>query len=75
MSDAEKNIDSLEYPALEKLMKKQGRSKSVSYVEKSNGGNSKDSRSLILILITIGIPILLYLYYTVTGRRKYENRY
>jgi len=72
MNTAEKSIDGLEYPAIEKLMKKQGRNVNVSYVEKSSG-NTKDAKSLVFILISMVIPILLYLYYTISGRRKYEN--
>jgi hypothetical protein len=74
MATSEKNIDSLDYPAVEKLMKKQGRNTTVAYVSKSSGGSERDGKSLAVILISMGIPILLYLYYTISGRRKYENR-
>ena len=73
MNDAEKEIDNLDYPAIEKLMKKQGDGITVTYSEKSSGETKTDSTSLVLLLISMGIPIILYLYYSISGRRKYEN--
>ena len=73
MNNAERSIDALDYPAVEKLMKKQGSGIVVTYSQKSRGETGRDAASLVLLLICLGIPLLLYLYYSVVGRKKYEN--
>ncbi|MGN0739949.1 MAG: hypothetical protein ACI4LX_07240 [Treponema sp.] len=63
-------IDGLDYPAVEKLMKKQGNDFFVDY---SAGQGEKFSRaSLILMLILIIIPCGLTIFY-LTGRKKHGD--
>lgn len=63
-------IDGLDYPAVEKLMKKQGNDFFVDY---SAGQGEKFSRaSLILMLLLIIIPCGLTIFY-LTGRKKHGD--
>lgn len=66
------SIDMLEYPAIEKLMKQQGRGYSVDY---SYGTGEKFSKSnIILMLIMIIVPCGMLIYY-LGKRKRYGNAY
>lgn len=73
-SEFEEKIDSsieqLNYPAIEKLMKEQGKEYSVIYSSSSNGQTQdNNSLSFILIILCLFVTILMYFYYYLTGRK------
>ncbi len=63
-----KNLDALDYPALEKMLLKQGKNANFAY---TNGKVQASERfgSVLLLIFTL-IPILLCLYY-IWGRKRY----
>ncbi len=67
-------IEKLPYPAIEKLMKRQGKHTTVSYSEHGGSKQQADSISLLLMLVSLALPLLLSSYYYVFGRGRYENR-
>ena len=66
----EHEVDNLSYPAIEKLMKKQGRSATVHYSQKSYYNSGRDFKAFILLIIAMVIPLIVYLYYNVSVRFK-----
>lgn len=66
----DKEIDGLEYDAVEKLMKKQGDEVSVVYRDGSESRGQTDALGLVLILVCIFVPVLLILIYVVKSGRK-----
>ncbi len=70
----EHQIDTLTYPAIEKLMKKQGRSSTVHYSQKSYSESSKDLKAFILLITAMVIPLIVYLYYNISARFKILGR-
>ncbi|WP_407399114.1 hypothetical protein [Treponema sp.] len=68
--EVNKEIENLEYDAVEKLMKKQGSDVTVVY---RNGGESRgqtDGLGLILILVCLFVPMFLLLIYVLKSGRK-----
>lgn len=66
----DKNIEKLNYPAIEKLMKEQGEEYDVVYSASSNGtSQDNDSRSFVLIILCLFVTIIMYFYYYLTGRK------
>ena len=55
-----RNIDSLPYPAVEKLMKRQGNNVSVIYA--GSGGSSYDGLSLLLLITALFVPLSVFIY-------------
>lgn len=70
----DEQIDKLSYPAVEQLMKKQGRQIQVSYSELGGGSQQTDGVSLFLMLLGLCVPFLLCSYYFIFGRGRYEKR-
>lgn len=64
-----KTIDKLDYPALEKMMLKQGKNASFGYA-KSGSSSSSERFGILLLLIFIAIPSALGIYY-ILGRKRY----
>ena len=68
---AEKTIDSMDFCAVEKLLKKQGMNFKVEYLEKSRGaGASADIVSLLLIIICMILPLVAAVYCNVYSRKR-----
>ena len=66
----DKEIDALEYDAVEKLMKKQGPDVSVVYRNSGESRGQTDGLGLILILVCIFVPVFLLLIYVLKSGRK-----
>lgn len=66
----DKEIDELEYDAVEKLMKKQGPDVSVVYRNSGESRGQTDGLGLILILVCIFVPVFLLLIYVLKSGRK-----
>ena len=64
-----KAVDNLDYPALEKMMLKQGKNASFGYA-KSALSSSSERFGILLLLIFIAIPFTLGIYY-ILGRKRY----
>ncbi len=62
-----KNVEELEYPALEKVLLKQGKKVSFGYT-RSSGSAYEKYGTLIVVLLSL-IPVAVALYYVI-GRRK-----
>lgn len=62
-----KNIEELEYPAIEKVLLKQGKNVSYGYTKKTGSAYEKFG-TLIVVLLTL-IPVAVALYYVI-GRRR-----
>ena len=69
---ADREIDSLEYGAIEKLMKKQGGDFTVVYRSSSDSRGKTDGLGLVLILVCLFVPVLLLMIYVVKSGRKYR---
>lgn len=69
-SDTDRKIDSLEYGAIEKLMKRQGEGIRAAYAPRGNARQQPDSFSLILILCCLFVPVALLAVYAVKSSRK-----
>ena len=68
---AEKTIDSMDFCAVEKLLKKQGMNFKVEYLEKSRGaGASADIVSLLLIILCMILPLVAAVYCNVYSRKR-----
>lgn len=67
----DKEIEDLEYEAIEKVIKKQGADVSVVYKNSSESRGQTDSLGLILILVCIFVPVLLIIIYVLKSGRKY----
>lgn len=66
----DRNIEKLNYPAIEKLMKEQGEDYSVIYSASSSGeAQDNNSLSFVLIILCLFVTILMYFYYYLTGRK------
>lgn len=63
------SVEKLDYPALEKMMLKQGKHTSFGYA-KSTGASSSEKFGSLLLLVFIAVPIALAVYYIV-GRKRY----
>ena len=63
------SVDSLEYPAIEKMLLKQGKHAEFSYTK--SGGAQTEKSAVFLLAIFAVIPLLLTIYYFMT-RKKYD---
>lgn len=61
------DIDNLQYPAIEKLIKKQGSSFLPGFSESSSGKNSKDN--IFILLIELCIPIGMTIFYLIKQKK------
>ena len=68
----DKEIDGLEYNAVEKLIKKQGSDVSVVYRNSGESRGQTDGLGLILILVCIFVPVFLLLVYVLKSGRKFR---
>jgi len=72
-----KEIDDLDYPAIEKLMKSEGEQTHVAYSSSLTGKNTastiRNGLSLLLLALMFLEVIFMYLFYFVIRRKKYEN--
>lgn len=67
----EKDIRALDYPALEKLLERQGRHCRAAYrLSRTTGKPQGDGVSLVLLVAALCVPLLLCVYYTNTAGRK-----
>ncbi|MBQ4377718.1 MAG: hypothetical protein II821_00765 [Treponema sp.] len=66
---AYKSIEALEYPALEKMLLKQGKNASFGYA-KSARSSSTEKFGSVLLLVFIAFPLALGIYY-ILGRKRY----
>ena len=64
-----KAVDKLDYPALEKMMLKQGKNANFGYA-KGASSSSSERFGILLLLIFIAIPFSLGIYY-ILGRKRY----
>lgn len=69
-SETDRKIDSLEYGAIEKLMKRQGEGTRAAYASKRNALQQTDSFSLVLLLFCLAVPVALLAIYAVKSSRK-----
>ena len=72
-----KEIDDLDYPAIEKLMKSEGEQTRVAYSSSLTGKNTastvRNGVSLLLLAFMFLEVIFMYIFYFVIRRKKYEN--
>ena len=68
----DKEIDMLNYGAVEKLMKKQGSDVSVVYRNSGESRGKTDGLGLVLILTCLFVPVLLLIIYVIKSGRKYR---
>ncbi|MCQ2241467.1 hypothetical protein [Treponema sp.] len=66
----DREIEELDYDAVEKLIKKQGSNVSVVYRNSGESRGQTDGLGLILILVCIFVPVLLLLVYVLKSGRK-----
>ena len=64
-----KSVDRLDYPALEKLMLRQGRNSGFAYTKSASSVTSEKFAGPLL-LILIAVPVVLGVYY-ILGRKRY----
>ncbi len=64
-----KSIETLDYPAIEKLLLRQGKNASFGYASSAKTSSSEKFGS-ILLLILIAVPLALGIYY-IWGRKRY----
>ena len=64
-----KSIEKLDYPAIEKLMLRQGKNASFGYAKNASVSTSERFGS-VLILVLIAVPFALGIYY-ILGRKRY----
>lgn len=72
-AQAERQISALDYPAIEKLMQRQGRGLHVAYSRRGAVRMRADSWALVLMILSVLLPAALCAYYYVFGRGGYEN--
>ena len=64
-----KTVDKLDYPALEKMMLRQGKNTAFGYA-RSGSSSASERFGILLLLIFIAIPFALGIYY-ILGRKRY----